>query len=88
VDLTSMRRWIGGTWLAWREFFVGPSPANIPPSLPYRCGTMLMRCSLEGMERVARSWDEDEERFIAWVAAHPTPRAEWLEDVERLRRGR
>ena len=84
--LASVQRWINGRLVAWKELFVGPSPDNIPPSLPYRRGTMLMRCSPEVAARVARHWEEDEERFVFWVAAHPAPRAEWLEDVERLRR--
>jgi hypothetical protein len=86
LGFASIQKWIGGTLLAWKEFLVGPNPANIPPSLPYRCGTMLMRCTPEGMKRVCQGWQEEEERFIAWVAAHPVPRREWLETVERLRR--
>jgi hypothetical protein len=88
LGLAKMQRWIGGTLLTWKEFFVGPSPANSPPSLPFRCGTMMMDCSPEARERVFKSWAEDEDRFIAWVAAHSAPRAEWLKDVERLRRRR
>ena len=86
LGLAPMRKWIGGTLLAWKEYFVGPSPADVPPTLPYRCGTMLLEASPEMVERVSRAWQEAEDHFVAWVVAHPSPRQAWLEDVERLRR--
>jgi hypothetical protein len=84
--LASILKRISYTLLAWKEYFVGQSPANIPPSLPYRCGTMLLRCSPEAANRIAQRRQQDEETFIAWVAAHPAPRQAWLETVELLRR--
>jgi hypothetical protein len=84
----SIHKWISDTLVVWKEFFLMPGPNDVPPPLPYRCGTMLMRCGPEGAARVARSWDEDEDRFVGWVATHPAPRAEWLENVERLKRRR
>ena len=59
-----------------------------PPPLPYRCGTMLMRAGADTRRRMNQAWDDDEHAFIDWVHAHPNPKPEWVEQVERLIRGR
>lgn len=54
-----------------------PSPvANEPPWLPTRCGTILMRADAETRRKVAQGWDDDEQRYIDWVQAHPDPKPE------------
>lgn len=88
MTLSAIPRWIEGRFISWKELLAGPNLANMPPPLPYRCGTMLMECSPEVAARLRRGWQEDEDRFVAWVAAHPAPRQEWLLDVERLSRRR
>ena len=83
--LLRIRGWASNLVRNCKELAFGPCPADQPPSLPFRCGTMLLRMDLEGAKRVTSIWREDENRFIAWVAAHPAPRRQWLETVERLR---
>jgi len=85
LGLASIHKWISRVLLAGKGPLVGPSPTNVPPRLPFRCGTMLLQVRPEMMETVTRGWQEEEDRFVAWVIANPAPRAEWLASVERLK---
>lgn len=49
---------------------------------------MLLRADAEGRKRIGRAWREEEQRFIDWVAAHPNPKPEWIETVDRLKQRR
>jgi hypothetical protein len=59
-----------------------------PPDLPFRCGTMLLDTEPETVRRIISAWEEAEERYTAWVMAHPAPESDWLETVVRLRKRR
>ena len=56
-----------------------------PPSLPYRCGTMLKDASPEARAAIHQAWDSAEQRFIDWVRSHPVPKIEWLQKVRLLK---
>ena len=57
---------------------------EFPPSLPYRCGTMMLQMTPEQLAKNAEYTREKEQDYIDWVHAHPSPRQEWLDTVEIL----
>jgi len=61
---------------------------NSSPPLPYRCRTMLHGLTADEASAMSFAWEEQEQAFIDWVRAHPTPRLEWLQSVKRLTRRR
>jgi hypothetical protein len=61
---------------------------EMPPPVPFRCGTMLLDADLEARSAILRAWQEADDRYIAWVNAHPLPKAGWLEEADRLRNRR
>lgn len=72
--------------LLWLGMEVPPSKrVEEPPRRYYRCGTMYLRSSPEGQRRLAQAWREEDARFVAWVEAHPHPKAEWLDEAQRVR---
>ena len=56
-----------------------------PPEQYFRCGWAYLQCSAEGQKRLAEQWDEEDERYAAWVEAHPRPKMEWVEQARRIR---
>jgi hypothetical protein len=61
------------------------SKDNVPPALPYRCGTMLLRSKPEQRKAIFEAWRRAEEQYVAWVEAHPRPKREWVEIAAQLR---
>jgi hypothetical protein len=49
---------------------------------------MLLDADLEARSAILRAWQEADDRYIAWVNAHPLPKAGWLEEADRLRNRR
>ena len=58
---------------------------NTPPRLPTRCGTTLFKGSAEAQMATVAAWRKAEERYCAWVDAHPSPKPEWVEKEEFIR---
>jgi hypothetical protein len=56
-----------------------------PPQLPYRCGTMLLHSKPEQQPAIFQAWRRAEERYIAFVDAHPRPKREWVQTAAELR---
>jgi hypothetical protein len=72
--------------LFWLRIEAPQKRIDAPPKRYYRCGTMLMRSSPEGQKRIIQRWQEEDDRFVAWVEAHPRPKKEWLEVVHDIRK--
>ena len=58
---------------------------NTPPRLPTRSGTMLFRGSEDAQMATVAAWAAAEERYCAWVDAHPNPKPEWVAKAESIR---
>jgi hypothetical protein len=61
------------------------SKEDVPPRLPYRCGTMFLSSTAEQRKTVFEAWQREERHYIAWVEGHPRPRPEWVEIAAELR---
>ena len=59
---------------------------NTPPSLPTRCGTALLRENEDAQMATFVAWAKAEQEYCAWVDAHPSPKPEWVERAESIRR--
>lgn len=67
-----------------------PAPPRIegratPPPLPFRCGTILLDLEPDKRRAIFERWRQAEAEYVAWVAAHPDPDPEWVEEAERLK---
>jgi hypothetical protein len=51
---------------------------NTPPHLPIRSGTILRYLTQEQRDTRYAAIRRQEQRYVDWVRAHPTPRLQWL----------
>ncbi len=58
---------------------------TVSPLLPYRCGTMLSTMTPEQREKSHAAIRRQEQRYVDWVRAHPTPRLEWLKVARQIK---
>ena len=65
---------------------VSPPPER-PPPLGTRCATPYF--GDDGVCRIppgtVDAWRRHEEKYVAWIEAHPSPEQEWLETAERVK---
>jgi hypothetical protein len=57
-----------------------------PPKQYFRCGTPLLWGPPEAARLLEQRWREEDEKYAAWVEAHPRPKEEWLDQARRIRR--
>lgn len=55
-----------------------------PPFVGTRCGTPLIGKSPEHVRKTVAAWEDHEAAYIKWVKAHPRPKREWVERMDRL----
>ena len=67
------------------NFLFRRSEDDLPPHLPYRCGTILLDCKPEQRKSIFEAWKRAELEYVAWVDAHRRPRREWVEIAAELR---